>query len=85
MPDPAMSAALAEAYASAPVDQVIHHTLELWHPAFSAPIRVVRDFSAIDARIEAGAARNWADLWSPFTADFPEQFWSEGKSIAANE
>lgn len=62
MPDPAMSAALAEAYASAPVGQVIHHTLELWHPAFSAPIRVVRDFSAIDARIEAGAARNAGEV-----------------------
>lgn len=57
MPDPALSAAIQEAYASAPVDQVIYHTLELWHPAFSAPIRVVRDFNAIDARIEAGAAR----------------------------
>ncbi|MDT8856424.1 DUF1833 family protein [Paracoccaceae bacterium Fryx2] len=58
MPDPALSAALAEAYASAPVDQVIYHTLELWHPAFTAPIRVVRDFAALDARIEAGAARD---------------------------
>ena len=58
MPDPALSAAIQEAYASAPVDQVIYHTLELWHPAFSAPIRVVRDFNAIDARVEAGAARD---------------------------
>lgn len=58
MPDPALSAAIQEAYASAPVDQVIYHTLELWHPAFSEPIRVVRDFNALDARIEAGAARN---------------------------
>lgn len=58
MPDPTLSAAIQEAYASAPVDQVIYHTLELWHPAFSAPIRVVRDFNAIDARIEAGAARD---------------------------
>ncbi len=58
MPDPALSAAIAEAYASAPVDQVIYHTLELWHPAFTVPIRVVRDFIALDARIEAGAARD---------------------------
>lgn len=58
MPDPALSAAIAEAYASAPVDQVIYHTLELWHPAFTVPIRVVRDFTALDARIEAGAARD---------------------------
>lgn len=60
MPDPTLSAAIQEAYASAPVDQVIYHTLELWHPAFSAPIRVVRDFNSIDARIEAGAARDAA-------------------------
>ncbi|WP_426033342.1 DUF1833 family protein [Cypionkella sp. TWP1-2-1b2] len=58
MPDPTLSEAIQEAYASAPVDQVIYHTLELWHPAFSAPIRVVRDFNALDARIEAGAARD---------------------------
>lgn len=58
MPDPALSAAIQEAYASAPIDQVIYHTLELWHPAFSVPIRVVRDFTSLDARIEAGAARD---------------------------
>lgn len=43
MPDPAMAAALAEAYASAPSSDVILHTLELNHASFSAPIRVVRD------------------------------------------
>ena len=58
MPDPTLSAALAEAYASAPVDQVIWHTLEIWHTAFSVPIRVVRDTVALEARIEAGAARD---------------------------
>lgn len=58
MPDPTLSAALREAYASAPTDTVIHHTLELWHPAFSLPIRVVRDNVDLDARIEAGAARD---------------------------
>lgn len=58
MPDPALSAAIAEAYASAPVGQVIYHTLELFHPAFSTPIRVVRDFNSLDARIEATAARD---------------------------
>jgi hypothetical protein len=58
MPDPSLSEALREAYASAPVDQVIYHTLEIWHPAFSVPIRVVRDSADLDARIEAGAARD---------------------------
>lgn len=52
MPDPTLSAAIREAYASAPTDTVIYHTLELRHPAFSAPIRVVRDYANIDAKIE---------------------------------
>jgi len=58
MPDPALSAALKEAYASSPVDLVIYHTLEIWHPIFAVPIRVVCDRDALDARIEAGAARD---------------------------
>ena len=58
MPDPTLSAALKEAYAIAPTDEVIYHTLELWHPAFSAPIRVVRDYANIDAMIETTAARD---------------------------
>lgn len=66
MPDPVLSAALKEAYAIARTDEVIYHTIELWHPAFTAPIRVVRDYVAIDARIEAGAARD-AGLIVPFT------------------
>ena len=67
MPDPALSAAIAEAYASAPVDQVVYHTLEIWHPSFSVPIRVVRDTEALDARIEAGAARDAGEVVT-FTA-----------------
>ena len=43
MPDTALSAALKEAYASAGVDEVILHTLELWHASFTVPVRVVRD------------------------------------------
>ena len=34
MPDPALSQAIKEAYAAAPSDVVILHTLELRHPAF---------------------------------------------------
>jgi len=55
MPDPALSAAIAEAYASAPVDQVILHTVELHHPVFTVPVRVVRDRASLDARLEATA------------------------------
>lgn len=62
MPDPALSAAIREAYASAPVADIIYHTLELWHPAFTAPIRVVRDRAALDARLEPGAARDGGDI-----------------------
>lgn len=58
MPDPALSAAIKEAYASAPSSSVIYHTLEIHNAAFSAPIRVVRDEVALDARLEATAPRD---------------------------
>ncbi len=58
MADVTLSEAIKEAYASAPADEVIHHTLEIWHPNFSDPIYVVRDFADLNATIEAGAARN---------------------------
>jgi hypothetical protein len=58
MPDPALSQALAEAYASAPADEVWLQTLEIWHPSFTAPIRVVHDNQALEARLEASAARD---------------------------
>ena len=62
MPDPTLSAAIKEAYAAAPTDEVIYHTLELYHPAFTDAIRVVRDREALDGRIEAGAARNPGEI-----------------------
>jgi hypothetical protein len=55
MPDTTLSQALKEAYAAAPANVVIHHTLELRHPAFSTPIRVVRDFANLTATLEATA------------------------------
>lgn len=55
MPDAALSAALAEAYASAPTDAVIYHTLEINHATFATPIRVVRDSADLDATLEADA------------------------------
>lgn len=67
MPDPTLSAAIAEAYASAPVGLVTWETIEIWHPAFTAPIRVVRDSVSLDARIEAGADRD-AEALVTFTA-----------------
>ena len=50
-----LSQALKEAYASAPANVVIYHTMELRHPAFTAPIRVVRDYAPLTATLEATA------------------------------
>jgi hypothetical protein len=67
MPDPALSAAIKEAYASAPNGWVVYDTLEIWNPAFSVPIRVVRDRTDLTAKIEAGAPRD-AGAMVTFTA-----------------
>jgi Domain of unknown function (DUF1833) len=58
MPDAALTQAIKEAYASAPAAEMVLHTLELRHPAFDAPIRVVRDRVDLTARLEANAAAN---------------------------
>jgi hypothetical protein len=58
MPDPSLSQALREAFASAPSDTVILDTLEIWHPSFTEPIRVVRDHADLVARLETGAPRD---------------------------
>lgn len=77
MPDPTLSDAIAEAYASAPVDQIILHTLELHHPSFTQPIRVVRDRVALDARLEATAPADAGAVvtFTPYAFDVvpPEQ------------
>lgn len=58
MTDTTLSQAIREAMASAPSNVVIHHTMELWHPAFTSPIRVVRDYADLTATLEATAPRN---------------------------
>ena len=58
MTDTTLSAAIKEAYASAPCDDIIYHTLEIYHSAFDAPIRVVRDSTDLTATLEATAPRN---------------------------
>lgn len=55
MPDFTLDQALQEAYASAPANEVILHTLELRHAAFTQPIRVVRDHQDFTAFLEADA------------------------------
>jgi hypothetical protein len=55
MSDATLSEAIKEAYASAPADEVVYHTLEIRHSSFATPIRVVRDFADLDATLEADA------------------------------
>lgn len=50
-----LSEALKEVYASAPTDIVHLETLEIRHPAFTQPIRVVKDYVNLSAKLEATA------------------------------
>lgn len=52
MPNTSLSTAIKEAYASAPTDTVIIHTLEFRHAVFTQPIRVVYDNRDWTARLE---------------------------------
>lgn len=54
MPDSTLSQAIKEAYAAAPSDVIIYHTLEVNHPAFTQPIYVVRDNQDLTAHLETG-------------------------------
>ena len=73
MPDPTLNAAIAEAYASAPSDIVILHTLELRHPDFTdgegqpIAVRLVRDHQDLSAKLEDTAPLN-PDEYVPFIA-----------------
>jgi len=58
MPDPNLQQAIKEAYASAPDDVVILHTLEFLHPSFATPIRVVHDHVDHEFTLEASAPEN---------------------------
>lgn len=53
-----LSEALKEAYASAPSNIVVISTLEIRHPAFAEPIRVVNDYAPVDAMLESNAPLN---------------------------
>lgn len=66
MTDLALSQALAEAYASAPSAEVILHTLELRHPNFTQPLRVVNDHSTLTAGLETVELADFA----PFSFRF---------------
>jgi hypothetical protein len=53
-----LTEAIEEAYATAPAGQVILHTLEFRHPAFTEPLRVVHDQKDFVGRLEATAPLN---------------------------
>jgi hypothetical protein len=57
MPDPTLSAAIKEAYASDPKN-VVYPTLEINHDSFTQPIRVVRDKVNLVATLEDTAPLN---------------------------
>lgn len=67
MPDATLSEAIKEAYAAAPADVVIYHTLEIRHSSFASPIRVVRDLVDLDATLETTAPED-ASTEVTFTA-----------------
>lgn len=81
------SDAIAEAYASAPVDQVILDTLELYHPSFTdeigrpTAIYVVLGYQNFTLRLDPGAIINPGDyvefLGCSFEVTLPE-FSEEG-------
>ena len=58
MPDATLSDAIQEAYASAPTGLIIYDTLEIDHPTFTEPIRVVRDYADLTAYLEDDAPKN---------------------------
>lgn len=47
--------ALKEAFASAPVSEIIYHCLEINHPSFTQPIRLVQGNDNVKARLESDA------------------------------
>lgn len=61
MSDTTLSAAIKEAYATAPIESIIYHTLEFYHPSFDETIRVVRG----QENITAGGS-----LYQAFAFDF---------------
>ena len=69
MTDPALKEALRRAYASAPAGEVTLHTLELRHPSFSTPIRVVRNFSGQERWLDQGGAEAEAALQNLSASD----------------
>lgn len=54
--------AMLEACASAPSNEIIYYTIEMHHPAFEVPIRLVQGNDDIKARLEKDAPRNAGEI-----------------------
>jgi hypothetical protein len=67
-----LSEAIAEAYASCPPDVSELVTIEIYHPSWEAPVRLVRDRVNLTATLEASAPNNPSEAVE-FTA-FPFEF-----------
>jgi hypothetical protein len=65
--DTTLSQAIKEAYASAPVDDIIYHTLEFYHATFPTPVYVVQGFDSITT---GNPAVTWTAI--PFSLTLPE-------------
>lgn len=76
MPDTTLQDAIQEAYASAPSDEVIIYTIEMRHPAFTEPLRVVRNNVAFTCTLEDDAPANGGETVTfqayAFDLDLPE-------------
>ena len=81
--DPLVQEALEEAHASAPSDVIVYHTIEVMHPTFLEPIRVVRHPvvgehpEIFKLRLESTAPINAGEvvdfIGAPFELVLPEQ------------
>ena len=71
MPDSSLKEAIREAYASAPSGEIELLTIELNHPAFTEPLRVVRDNVKLTARLEDTAPENPGEMvdFLPYSFD----------------
>lgn len=56
------SEAAQEAFASAPSHEIIYYTIEMLHPAFEVPIRLVQGNDTIIARLEKDADINPGEM-----------------------
>lgn len=64
------SEALQEAFAGHRPTEVIYNTIELDHPDFTEPARLVQGYADITARMEADAPRNPGELVQYVAADW---------------